>query len=192
MSTAHYPCGHGETGDPRHAPVARAPSTDQDADLATQSYPRSRPLHRISTARQQQGISLRSAARRLGISVREARYQENETTNLSLADLYRWQQLLEVPIANLLVDLDGPLSEPVLKRARMLKLMKTAGAIAHQSKSTSVRRLADMLVAQLVELMPELEGVSPWHVVGQRRTLAEYGRVAEQTLPDSLFADPGH
>ena len=42
---------------------------------------------------------------------------------------------------------------------------------------------------QLVELMPELEGVSAWHAVGQRRTLDEVGRVAERRMPDHLFAE---
>ena len=166
------------------------PATD-DCAAAGDSAPTPRPLHRLQTARTQQGVSIRTVARHLGITIEEARAQEHETADLSLATLHRWQQLLEVPIANLLVDLDGPLSEPVLKRARMLKLMKTAGAIVQQANSARVSRLANMLVDQLVEIMPELKDVSPWHVVGQRRSLDEYGRAAERTLPDTLFLDPG-
>ena len=48
-----------------------------------------------------------------------------------------------------------------------------------------------MLVGQLIDLMPELAEVSAWHSVGQRRTQDELGRIAEQSLPDSVFGDMG-
>jgi len=44
-----------------------------------------------------------------------------------------------------------------------------------------------MLAEQLIEVMPELRGVGPWHSVGQRRSLDEWGRIAEQTLPDDVL-----
>jgi hypothetical protein len=46
-----------------------------------------------------------------------------------------------------------------------------------------------MLEEQLVELMPELKDVAPWHSVGQRRTPEELGRAADRVLPDSFFTD---
>jgi hypothetical protein len=46
-----------------------------------------------------------------------------------------------------------------------------------------------MLISQLVELMPELQEVSAWHSVGQRRTQEEMGRIIERTIPDSFFGD---
>ena len=33
----------------------------------------------------------------------------------------------------------------------------------------------------------ELVDVSPWHTVGQRRTLEDYGRVVERQLPDDVL-----
>jgi len=159
---------------------------------AEMSVSRSRHWHRIRTIRLQQGVSLRSAARRMHIKVEQARIQEDETYDLSLEELYKWQRALEVPIANLLVDLDGPLSEPVLKRARMLKLMKTAASILQNPGSQPVKRLAHMLCDQLVEIMPELEDVSPWHTVGETRTLDDLGRVADHPVPERLFFDSSY
>jgi hypothetical protein len=49
--------------------------------------------------------------------------------------------------------------------------------------------LASMLISQLVEVMPELQEVSAWHSVGQRRTQDEMGRIVERTIPDSFFGD---
>jgi transcriptional regulator with XRE-family HTH domain len=144
-------------------------------------------LHRIRTVRRQQGISLRTAARQMGSNVRETRDQENESSDLRLSDLYRWQEALEVPLEELLVESDKPLSRPVKERARMVRVMKTASALLEVAPPGQVRRLAQMLVDQLVDLMPELKDVGPWHSVGQRRSLDEYGRIAEQRIPDDLF-----
>ncbi len=154
--------------------------------------PGRRPLHRLAIVRRQQGVSLRNMARRLDVDASQVSLQEQETTDLSLSVLYEWQKILEVPVADLLVDTDGPLSPPVLERARMVKLMKTAAAIMEKAQSNSLRRLVTMLIEQLVEIMPELRDVSPWHTVGQRRTLDDYGRVVERQLPDDLLRRTSH
>lgn len=148
-----------------------------------------RPLHRIGQVRQEQGISVRSVARRLSVSMQDVRDQEHPTSDLRLSQLMQWQQVLEVPLADLLHDTEGPLSAPVSQRARMLRVMKTAKALAESAGEAPVQRLASMLISQLVEVMPELQEVSAWHSVGQRRTQDEMGRIAERTIPDSFFGD---
>lgn len=144
-------------------------------------------LHRISEVRRQQGVSLRSAARRMGTEVSRLKVQEQETADLRLSDLYQWQQALEVPVTDLLVEQQGSLSRPVMERAQMVRLMKTAAAILEQSESTSTRQMAQTMVSQLVEMMPELAEVSPWHTVGQRRSLDEYGRAFDRRISDEMF-----
>jgi len=148
-----------------------------------------RELHRISEVRVQQGASLRSVARKLDLSVQEVCEQECSTTDLQISDLLQWQEILEVPLADLLIDSEGPLSEPVCERARMLRIMKTAKAIKEGAHNRSVIRLANMLIGQLVEIMPELSDVAAWHTVGQRRTQEEVGRIVERAIPDSFFTD---
>ncbi len=150
----------------------------------------SRPLHRLATVRRQQGISQRNIARRLNVDIAVARQQEEETTDLPLSLLYQWQQVLDVPIAELLVDSESPLSPPVMERARMVKVMKTVAAIVEKANTPPMKRLVQMLCNQLLEIMPELADVAPWHTVGQRRTLEEYGRVVERQLPDDMFRRP--
>ena len=146
-------------------------------------------LHRIAAVRHQQGISLRGLARQTRISVRELEQEEEETSDLRLSRVYWWQNVLEVPISELMVDTNSPLSAPVLERARLVRIMKTVAAIAEKAESSSIKRLAQTLASQLVELMPELEGVSPWHNVGQRRTLDELGRIAERPYSEDIWRD---
>jgi transcriptional regulator with XRE-family HTH domain len=146
-------------------------------------------LHRIAAVRNQQGISLRGLARQLRTSVSDLEAEEEETTDLRLSRVYWWQSVLEVPISELLVDSNSPLSAPVLERARLVRIMKTVAAITEKTDSTPIKRLAQTLASQLVELMPELEGVSPWHNVGQRRTLDELGRIAERPYSDDIWRD---
>jgi transcriptional regulator with XRE-family HTH domain len=148
-----------------------------------------RPLHRLADARRRQGVSLRSVARRLNKSAEQVRRLEEPTSDMLVSELYEWQQALEVPITDLLVDSDAPLSEPVLARARLLKIMKTVRAIRETTKCVSIDRMAGMLEQQLIEVMPELKEVSAWHSVGQRRSHDELGRTAERVIPDSFFTD---
>ncbi len=146
-----------------------------------------RPLQRLAEVRRQQGVSLRRVARSVRTDLREIKRMEDPQADMPLSMLYRWQRALDVPVADLLVDDDAPLSSPVMDRARLVKLMKTAAAIQEKADSPSVKRLADTLVSQLVEIMPELEGVAPWHAVGQRRTLEELGRAVERGMSLELW-----
>jgi transcriptional regulator with XRE-family HTH domain len=145
-------------------------------------------MHRIASVREQQGISLRAVARQMGTEIRRLREEEDEETDLKLSDLYRWQKVLDVPISELLEDPGTTLSNPVMERAQLLRLMKTAMSILENSRSPGVRRMAQVLVEQLIDMMPELEAVTGWHTVGQRRRLDEYGRVVERCIPeDALY-----
>src|SRR3990172_8472827 len=146
-------------------------------------------LHRIAEARRRQGVSLRSVARRLNKSAEQVRQLEEPTSDMLVSELYQWQQALEVPIVDLLVDCQAPLSQPVLTRARLLRIMKTVRAIRETTKCVSIDRMATMLEQQLLEVMPELKDVSAWHSVGQRRSHDEAGRTAERVIPDSFFTD---
>ncbi len=145
-------------------------------------------LHRLATVRRQQGVSLRSMARQLGEDIQVLRSQESESADLRLSDLYRWQQILDVPVADLLVDPDTSLSRPVLERSRLLRIMKTVKTLLERVQSPPLQRISETLAEQLIELMPELQHVTAWHSVGQRRSLNEYGRTAERCVPDEFFS----
>lgn len=162
------------------------PKAEPPSEMPAQGQVR---WHRLEQVRRQQGVSLRRVARALKVDMTEARRQEQSSSDLRLSDLYAWQKILDVPLADLLSEGGETLSAPVLERARLLKLMKTAVAIQEKAECGSLRRMAEMLISQLLEIMPELEGVSPWHVVGQRRTLEDYGRVVERRLSDGVWRD---
>ena len=149
-----------------------------------------RALHRLAYIRRREGISRRTIARRLQLELGDVKSQEKENADLLLSHLYEWQEVLDVPIAELLVESSDPLSKPVLKRARMVRLMKTARTILERAQQASIRRMAQVLIDQLLELMPELETVTPWHAVGQRRTRAELGQAAERHLSFDWFRAP--
>ena len=176
--------------DAEYSDVCRA---EAEAGESVGHGPESRPgpaLHRIGHVRRQQGVTLRNVARRLGMAMGVVRRQEQADCDLRLSDLHRWQQVLEVPVAELLVEGDGQLSGPVLERSRMVKLMKTAAALRERTAGTPVGRIVEMLVDQILEIMPELSDVTPWHTVGQRRTLNDLGRTGRSPVPEELFRRP--
>jgi transcriptional regulator with XRE-family HTH domain len=163
------------------------PGTIPESAVAPRlSTPTGPQLHRVRTVRLQQGVSLRSASRQLGISVSNLRMQEHEATDLHISELRKWQKVLEVPLVELVAETDEPLSRPVLERAHMIRVMKTVRAIQEQAPSPRIERLANMLVEQLAQVMPELRDVSAWHQFGQRRSADEIGRVAERSVADLL------
>jgi hypothetical protein len=47
--------------------------------------------------------------------------------------------------------------------------------------------MVEMLVEQILEIMPELSDVTPWHTVGQRRTLDDLGRSGRSPVSEDLF-----
>ncbi len=145
-----------------------------------------RRLHRIAEVRQQEHVSTRSAQLALGLSGTEVRQQEDPSYDMRLSELYRWQELLGVPVAELLAEPAGGLSRSVFERAGMVKAMKTAATILEQACRPGTRTLAQRLIAQMLEVMPELADVSPWPSVGQRRTLHDLGRIAENVVSHTL------
>lgn len=157
-------------GETQYVPVAK-------------TFPRQhRPLHRLSEARQQEGLSRRAMARRLGITPSQVQQQEDACADLPLSALYAWQEVLKVPLTELLVEGENELSAPILQRAQLLRIMKTVKTIFERSKQVAVRRLAQVMIDQLLELMPELKEVGSWPAVGQRRTSRELGQAACRRL----------
>ncbi len=118
------------------------------------------PLHRLGEARQQEHISRSNVARHLGITVKEVRRQECKTTDLPLSVLHEWAKALGLPVAELVAEPDDSFSTPLFNRARLVRLMKTATAILERAGNPQTKRLAQTMVDQLMEIMPELRGMN--------------------------------
>jgi transcriptional regulator with XRE-family HTH domain len=148
------------------------------------------PTQRFAAVRRQQGVSRRAVARRMNVDVDQVRQQELPSADVPLSVLYAWQKALDVPVAELLAEASDALPSPILERSRLLRLMKTVMAIAEQSRQESIRRMAQTMINQLVEIMPELAQVGAWHTVGKRRRLSELGVAALRRFADEAFTDP--
>jgi transcriptional regulator with XRE-family HTH domain len=168
-------CGTTGAGPPQDVPV---PSSD------------TQPLQRLAHVRRLQGVSRRTVARRMNVEIEQVRCQEQATTDLPLSALYAWQKALDVPVSELLVESGDALASPILERSQLVRLMKTVLAIRRQAKQESIRRMADTMAGQLIEIMPELANIGPWHSVGKRRRLDELGIAAQRRLADNVFVDP--
>jgi transcriptional regulator with XRE-family HTH domain len=150
-----------------------------------------RPLQRLAMVRRLQGISRRTVARRLNVEIEQVRQQEREAADLPLSMLYAWQKALDVPIGELLVEAGDSLVSPILQRSQLVRLMKTVLALRQQARQESVRRMAQTMCDQLIEIMPELANVAPWHAVGKRRRLSELGVAAQRRLGEEVFISHG-
>ena len=141
--------------------------------------------HQIGAVRRNQNISLANCARKLGLTVQEARNQEQPDSNLTLAQLMAWKKVLDVPMSELVPD-DDFIEDPVKNRALLLRVMKTAQQILNANTNVQVHRMAVTLVDQLIELMPELANVSPWPEVGQSHASRGLGKTAYRHFDSEL------
>jgi transcriptional regulator with XRE-family HTH domain len=145
---------------------------------------RRRQFHRIQSVREREGISLRTVSRRTKAPVSELEAQEREDVDIRLSDLYRWQKGLNVPLPELLMEPDAPFADPIRNRACLVRVAKTANTLLANSPTDSVRDLAQTIVNQLSEIMPELKEVRSWHDQGKRRTRDDVGRIALCPVPE--------
>ncbi|MDG2206311.1 MAG: hypothetical protein P8K78_00245 [Pirellulales bacterium] len=138
----------------------------QETGSPTSEIPKA--LNCIAKVRQRQGMTLRTVARRWNLDVPDVRRMEHPTNDIRISELHAWQRLLEVPLHELLVDSELPLSPPIYQRAQFLRLMKTVVTLRDKSSDAEVSYLIERLLQQILEIMPELKDVGPWHETEER------------------------
>jgi transcriptional regulator with XRE-family HTH domain len=173
---------------PQERILPPAASSKEKTPAAGRERPRQQ-LQRLAVVRRQEGVSRRTIARRLGIGLREVRAQEQASADLPLSALYRWKEILNVPISELLEEDAGELSAPIMFRAKLLLVMRTAAAILERTRSTATRRMTQFIVEKLIEIMPELKETRPWPSVGKQCRRRELGRAAQLRLPADMMRD---
>ena len=147
------------------------------------------PLHRLAAVRRQQGVSRHVVASRLKVEIDHVRQQESENSDLLLSTLYAWREILDVPIAELLVEPCDGLPSSILLRSQLVRLMKTIRTILEKTKQDSVRWMAQTMINQLVEIMPELSEVGVWNIGGKQRRRTELGVAAQRRLATEMFVE---
>ncbi len=145
-------------------------------------------LHRLQEIRNQQDISIRSLSRRMNVTASEVRMQEEPDFDLRLSTLYRWQQALGVPAAELLVEADDGLSAPIQLRARLLRMMKTIATILDQPQTDRTINLIANLKSDILEVMPEVENVDRWHGSSSDRS-GDIAAAVLRQIDDAFFMD---
>ena len=127
-------------------------------------------LNRLAETRKSQGVTARTVSRNLGISIETVRNQENPSADLRISELIGWQEVLKVPLSELLTESEEGLSSPVRDRSRVVRLMRTALEIEKTKSMKAVRPLSATLIGQILEIMPELETMRKEGTKGEEQT----------------------
>lgn len=135
-----------------------------------------RALHRLGEVRQSQGISVSTLARRLEMEPEQVRAAEDAQVDMLLSELYRWRDALDVPVSELVIEPEDLPNNPIRNRGLLLRIMKTVRSILDNAHEKKILLLAQTLSDQLIDLMPELQDVSPWPTIGQAREFKDYGQ----------------
>lgn len=149
-----------------------------------------RPLHRIAIVMEQECLAPRAAAYRMNLPMSQIRAEAQASCDLRLSDLYRWQEALNVPLADLLQEPDDGLSPWVAIRGQLLNAMKTVKSIQIRVDDEELQALAMTLGQQLTEMMPELAEVSAWPSQGRQRPGNEMGAIFDKMVPAEFFDQP--
>ena len=139
-------------------------------------------FHQIATVRQKEKLSLSTLSRRLGMSVKDVRYLEDEYHDVPISILHRCATALQVPVSELLREGNESQCPRLRQRLLLVRAMKTVEAIRSAAAGSRLCVLADNLRNQLVEIMPELAEIKPWPQVGTIDM--RLGRIATMTIPD--------
>ena len=115
-------------------------------------------LNRISEIRLSEGISLRTAAERMGIDdVGSVRQQQRATSDLLLSALYRWAALLDVDVPELIIDDAAPPKERISAHRLMLaRWMKMVLSIHSSTPDKQIQTYSHRCIQNLLELRPDL------------------------------------
>jgi transcriptional regulator with XRE-family HTH domain len=149
-------------------------------------------LHRVATVRRQEGMSKRSVARKLKVSIRDVDELENEFRDLSIETLYRWAAVLKVPVIELLLPLSEETPTYLKQRGQLVQMMKTVEMLRKEQHSTTVKRLIGNLRRLLLAIMPELVEVRAWPKDGAARCNDRISRIELHVVRDSGdFEDAG-
>ena len=114
----------------------------------------SKPLHQIAAVRRREGLSLQDAAKILNVPLDFVIWQERETSDLRLDELWAWQRALDVPVEDLLIEPYGLMPSTAVTREEIHRAMKTTLEIAHRDTSYRIQRMARRIVELLMEIVP--------------------------------------
>ena len=168
-------------------PQSKGVTTRVDPGIEAKSM---QPLHRLKEIRAQQDVTLRALSRKMHVPMREVRAQEDPSCDLPLTALYRWQQALRVPAAEILVEPGDKLSSPVNIRARLLRMMKTIVTILDKPQPERTKNLLENLRNEILAVMPEIENIDRWHGSSNARGGDDIAAAVLRQIDEELLRDP--
>ncbi|MCR5359895.1 MAG: helix-turn-helix domain-containing protein [Thermoguttaceae bacterium] len=134
-------------------------------------------FHHIHEIRTRKGISLDYCAKKIGISLAAARKQEKPTSNLSISQLIKWMDVLNVQLSEILGLEEGDLDDPIFHLTELLKVKDLAESIQGGTREGSIYCVAGNLITNLDNLIFDSKDVAGGENVGQaqkdRRRAAE-------------------
>ena len=144
-------------------------------------------LHRLREIRRRKKLSQRVVAGRMGVSVAIVELQERETCDIPLSTLHRWHRALGVPLAELLREQPTGLSPLKVNGGQMVRLMQTALTIFDEARHARDKRLAQALVGQLLDIVPELRKVKRWKRSRRPHASLKHSGSTDMALPENVF-----
>ena len=166
--------------------MTKKPLSNDDLNAAREKFDDGRIHHRLKQVRHAAGMSLRTVSRRTGVSMRKLKQQE-DSNDLSLADLVLWKEALGVPFMELFRDSPDRTEAITRMRAGLIQLMRSAKSLKRDAQTDRQSVLAENMIRDLIGLMPELHDIGSWPQNMHRRRSDEPARVESQVVATALW-----
>lgn len=139
-------------------------------------------LNRIREVRRREGMSLRTVASQLHTTLPMARKFDDPESDLYLSDVHRMADVLGVPAAELVDDVDA--DEAVRLRGTMIRVMRSVNTLLSKlPPQKSAHRIASFIRQEIIAAMPEAASDAGLPEIGHRRTTDELGQCAVNPIP---------
>lgn len=147
-------------------------------------------LNRIREVRRREGMSLRTFAQQMQTTRLMALEYEHPEADLKLSDIHRMAEVLQVPAAELVDDVDA--GEAARLRGAMIRVMRSVNTLLSKlNPDKPAHRIASFIREEIVAAMPEANCSDQLPEIGTRRTLDEPSARDEQAIPIRDYLDDG-
>lgn len=154
------------------------------------SPPPQKQWNRIAQLRKEERLTLETCAKRMGISLDEARQQEDPCADLTMSQIEAWSNVLNVNY-QLIFQTEQPI-DPIADRAFLLRLTKSIAQLLEQVSQEpfsikKIRFIAQSLDGQRREYLPEYDDITPWPEYGKSHEDKDNGVAAYRRFDSSVL-----
>lgn len=125
----------------------------------TASGPAQGHWNHVRDARFRERLSLRTVAKRLGITASEAARREAPENDMRMSEIHAWSEALRVPPNELVFGVAEQQDAEISARACLVRTARLLHRVQKRVPDRDIRREAASMINEIIEAMPEVQSL---------------------------------